>query len=95
LGVLDIDVRFAASHDVEIREACADLELHLCAGEVHDICRGLIGHAQNVGMIQLNFRASAVACRNVVSADDWRVQSGCNPFTGIAVLRRDITSECS
>jgi hypothetical protein len=55
VGSVDFGVRFAALQYVVIHQSLANLEQDLRAREVRDIRHGLIGHAQDIGVIELDF----------------------------------------
>ena len=84
---LDFNVRFIIFVDFVIRQALADLKLHLRTRQAHHICIGLIRQAQDVCVVQLNFRASVLSRRNMVAADHRRIHRCRRPVARTGVLR--------
>src|SRR5271165_5796896 len=90
IGSIDFGIRFDASQDGKGGEALPYLDLNTVAGQSGYVGGYIIGHAQNVGVVELEFRPGALSRGNSVPGLDRRVECHCYPFAVVAALLRNV-----
>jgi len=88
---VDFGVRLAVLEDAVIHQALADLQLNVRGGKVRDLDGRIFVEADHVGVVELNFRAPAIAGRDAVAGFERCVERAGNPVRRVASLHGNIS----
>ncbi len=83
---IDFRIRFAAFQHGIGDQPLSDLDGDAGASEIRDFRGGAAGHAQDVGIIELDFGASVIAGGDAIVYSDWGVHSCRDPVSIVAAL---------
>src|SRR6185312_9456889 len=86
VGRVNFNVGIAVAQLAEVGQAQAHLHLHAVTGKISDGGIGIIGQAQNVGIVELNLGSCVGSGGHLVAGHQRGVQPGVDPITGVAAL---------
>ena len=86
VGCINLDVRFVRLKHRVIHQALGHLQLNASLREVGKLGLATLAEAQDVGVIELDFRARAISRGNRVTSRQRCVDRGGHPICGVSAL---------
>src|SRR5579864_6698675 len=90
VGSINFSVGLAVLKYAVFHQPLADLHLNVRTRQVGDFNRRIFVQANHVGIVELNFRAPAVPCRNSVASLQRRIDRRRNPVARVASLHGNV-----